>query len=86
MSPVSKYFLRNCSIGFKCSQTWESLEEIGVKSVRHCKDCSREVVRCDTVSQLKSALSVNACIAVKAKIFESKSDFVGLVVPKDKQR
>lgn len=86
MGAVSKYFLRNCSIGCKCSQTWEALEDIGIKTIRHCKDCDNEVVRCETVAEVKIALALNSRIAVKAKLFESKSDFVGLLVPKDRQQ
>ncbi len=82
MSDLSAYVIRNCSIAFQCLQTWETMDEQEVPSVRHCKQCDRLVFECKTIRQLKSALEANACIAAPMKLFESKNNFVGRVVKK----
>jgi hypothetical protein len=86
MNAISDYFLRNCSIAFKCTQQWESLEETTIPTIRQCKDCDREVIRCDTVRQLKNALVMNSCVAISVELFDLKGGLVGVVIPKDKQR
>jgi len=82
MTDLSAYVIRNCSIAFKCQQTWESMDEQEVPSVRHCRQCDRPVFQCKSVRQLKSALEANACIAAPMKLFAAGQNFVGLVVKK----
>jgi hypothetical protein len=79
---LSDYFIRNCRIAFKCDQSWESLTETRVASVRHCSKCSKDVVRCNNVKQLKQALLDNACVAIKFSVLVPSTELMtGLVVP-----
>jgi hypothetical protein len=80
---LSDYFIRNCRIAFKCSQSWESLNETNTASVRHCNVCSKDVVRCNNVKQLKKALLDNSCVAIKFDVLIPMTEVTGLVVPKD---
>jgi hypothetical protein len=81
MDKLSDYFIRNCRIAFKCDQSWESLNKTSAASVRHCSKCSKDVVRCNNVRQLKKALLDNSCVAIKFDVLVPMTELTGVVVP-----
>ncbi len=80
MSEINDYVIRNCRIGYKCEREWDDLIDRGPKNSRYCSDCKQEVVRCNTVKQLKNALLMNSCVAIPVDVPGGKSDFMGMVV------
>ena len=45
--------LRNCTWGFKCDKTWDSLSSTNDVNVRFCGKCQKEVHRCDDDASMK---------------------------------
>jgi hypothetical protein len=83
MDPMSDYAIRNCIIAYKCNQQCEKLDETESPRIRHCRECDREVVACETVKQLKNALNMNSCVAISVEFLDIRGGMVGVVIPKD---
>jgi hypothetical protein len=81
MSEIEDYVIRNCHIGYKCERDWDDLIDRGLKNSKYCGDCKQQVVRCDTVKQLKNALAMNSCVAIPFDLLVGKSHLVGLIAP-----
>jgi hypothetical protein len=60
---MSNFSLRNCIFAFKCSQTWESLDETRDENVRFCNDCEKEVHYCSNDQELVESVRLNRCVA-----------------------
>jgi hypothetical protein len=73
----SNLTLRNCQFNFKCSQTWEGLEETGLPGVRNCKECSSWVYIVKTDKELVKAIKSNKCVAIKRP--KHKQLLVGMI-------
>lgn len=58
--------IRNCRFAFRCHQRWELLEQTTQPRVRYCHECSRQVVLCETDSELSAALRADECVAIDA--------------------
>ena len=80
MIEIEDYVIRNCRIGYKCERDWDDLMDRGLKNSRYCNDCKQEVVRCITVKQLKSALAMNACVAIPVESLIGKSHLTGRII------
>lgn len=80
MNDIEDYVIRNCRIGYKCERDWDDLMDRGLKNSRYCNDCKQEVVRCITVKQLKSALAMNACVAIPVESLIGKSHLTGRII------
>lgn len=70
--------IRNCTIKFKCSKTWESLAETKLPNVRYCEGCDRGVHYCENETELKKALDNDRCVAIDLKdIFGAPYQLLG---------
>ncbi|ESZ89378.1 hypothetical protein KT71_003441 [Congregibacter litoralis KT71] len=59
----AEYELRNCSWGFKCEQTWDSLIVTDSSVEKYCSKCDRSVHLCDTLDDLAITVANNQCAA-----------------------
>ena len=66
--PYSKLTLRNCKFKFKCTQTWESLEETNIATTKHCNVCHEWVYLVETDKRLVEAIKLNQCVAIKKEL------------------
>ena len=74
---TSELTLRNCQFSFRCTQTWEGLEEIGLPGVKNCKDCNSWVYIVKTDKELVQAIKANKCVAMKKP--KHKQLLVGMI-------
>ena len=68
--------IRNCIIKFKCTKTWESLDETNQSHIRYCGDCDRGVHLCKTQDELKINLKNNRCVAVDIENEKSEPSYL----------
>lgn len=67
MKPV----IKNCVLGFQCSESWDTLRVLeGDSSKKHCDKCHQEILLCETFAQFTDAIRQGSCVAVD---FEDKS-------------
>ena len=76
--------VRNCRSAYKCSVRWSELLRTDQPGVRHCAQCSENVVLCNTIADIRRETQAGNCIAVKAATVADQSsdpveDFVGLI-------
>ena len=62
--------IRNCTLGFKCIQKWESLIKRKEKNIKYCLECEREVYLIETNTELMHAIKFNHCVAIKVRYDE----------------
>lgn len=67
---MSRTVIRNCSWGYKCQMTWESLTETSSESIRFCNECEREVHRCDSTVELIESVALNRCVNFELSLLE----------------
>jgi hypothetical protein len=60
--------LRNCPFAFRCSASWSQLTPTTDGFRRHCGQCDRRVVLCQTDAQLRKALVQGECVAIPAEL------------------
>jgi len=66
-----EYTIRNCTLGFKCSANWDSMEVISIESsypvgeseVRFCKTCQKEVFESNSDNELTTNIRLNRCVS-----------------------
>jgi hypothetical protein len=77
--------VRNCRSAFKCDKSWDELVPTNSDSVRHCRDCVKDVYLCRTIGEICSATSEGKCVAVMAASVadHSAQDFVGYVADEE---
>ena len=56
--------IRNCKFAFKCSASWDSLEETDEEDIRFCNDCQKEVFFCENDDILVELVKLNRCVAI----------------------
>ena len=54
----------NCRFAFRCTQTWDSLTNTEIESIRYCAECDRGVHLCKSDVELAEAISNNWCVAI----------------------
>jgi len=62
--------IRNCTLGFKCSQKWEDLLKRKEKNIKYCHECEKEVYLIETNPELMQAIKFNHCVAIKVRYDE----------------
>ena len=56
--------IRNCRFKFKCTKTWDSLDQTSVPGIKYCHECDRGVHYCEDQSELDHALLQDWCVAL----------------------
>jgi len=74
---VSKLTLRNCQFKFRCTQTWEGLEDTGLSGVKNCSECNSWVYIIKSDKELVQAIKTNKCVAIKKP--KHKQLLVGMI-------
>ena len=54
----------SCRFRFKCPQVWDRLQPTGLKGVRHCPECRRDVYLAVTEEDFRKHSDEGRCIAV----------------------
>ncbi|EAQ96929.1 hypothetical protein [Congregibacter litoralis] len=74
MSKHKQYEIRNCSWGYRCEQTWDTLITTDSPVEKYCDSCERRVYLCDTLDDLASVVAENACAAFSIKLIKPAED------------
>jgi hypothetical protein len=59
--------IRNCKLGAKCSAVWESLRGDSPAYSRHCDECDRDVLWCDTPARIMKWTMLDSTVAFDAE-------------------
>ncbi|MDC1288141.1 hypothetical protein N8198_09670 [Gammaproteobacteria bacterium] len=62
------YALRNCSWGYKCDKTWETLIATDSPFERYCDQCESPVFLCDNLDDLAVTVARNQCAAFPERL------------------
>ena len=76
---AAEYLIRNCTIAFKCKAKWEDLPDDGIKTVRFCEDCQKEVHLCTSDNDLAEAMRDNLCVAIQIMPNKADRPFLGIL-------
>lgn len=76
---AAMYLIRNCTIAYKCSTTWEQLPDDGIPTVRFCDECKKEVHLCVSDKDLAQALKDNLCVAIQVMPAKQGGAFLGMI-------
>jgi hypothetical protein len=63
--------IRNCSWGYKCEKTWDSLIATDQSNIRFCDACSEEVYLCNTKRELTDSVLLNRCVAFPSRLLKA---------------
>lgn len=53
-----------CKLRFRCSKSWDALEDIGQQDVRHCEACKKDVFKVTSMRQRDVARFFHRCVAI----------------------
>jgi len=75
--PVKKLdrkLIRNCSWGYSCKKTWDSLSVTDFEKVRFCTDCNNNVIKCITKEDLLKNIELNHCVCFPSDLISDISE------------
>ena len=73
-----KPIIKNCVLGFKCSESWDTLKALAEDSnIKHCDKCDKNVFLCESEEQLNDAIDKGVCVAVDFVEEARKIRFLG---------
>lgn len=67
--------IRNCSWGYKCEKTWDSLIATDNIAIRFCDACEKSVYLCITQRELADSVLLNRCVAFPPALLQSIANF-----------
>lgn len=73
-----KPIIKNCVLGFKCPESWDTLKALAEDSnIKHCDKCNKNVFLCESEEQLQDAIDKGVCVAVDFVKEAQKVRFLG---------